>query len=82
MTNNQSALDALYGAQNEQLTEVLAEDGQRLARELSEQFDAYYSNPAASFHEDRIAKKFYEQRLRHLGFKPYPKDGLVTFGVL
>lgn len=79
-TNNQSALDALYGTQNEQLTEALAEAGQRLARELSQQFDMYYANPAASFHDDRIAKKFYEQRLRHLGFKPYPNDGLVTFG--
>ena len=79
-TNNQSALDALYGTQNEQLTEALAEDGQRLARELSEQFDMYYANPAASFHDNAIARKFYEQRLRHLAFKPYPKDGLVTFG--
>lgn len=80
MTNNNDALSALYGTQNEHLTVALAEEDARLARELSDQFDAYYSHPASSFHDDRIAKKFYEQRVRHLGFKPYPNDGLVTFG--
>lgn len=42
--------------------------------------DAYYASPSASFHDNNIARRFYEQRLRHLRFTPYPKDGLVTFG--
>lgn len=42
--------------------------------------DAYYSSPDTSFYDNAIERKFYEQKLRHIGFTPYPKDGLVTFG--
>ena len=80
MTNNQSALDALYGTQNEHIADALAEEGAILADAFLTQMDAYYALPSASFHDDKIAKRFYEQRLRHIGFKPYPQDDLVTFG--
>lgn len=42
--------------------------------------DAYYASPASSFYDDSISRKFYEQKLRHMRFNPYPNDGLVTFG--
>ncbi|TCM89638.1 hypothetical protein EV294_112103 [Paenibacillus sp. BK033] len=42
--------------------------------------DAYYASPASSFYDDKLSRKFYEQKLRHLGYKPYPNDGLITFG--
>jgi hypothetical protein len=54
--------------------------GEQIERDFLEQIDAYYSSPASSFHDNAIAKRFYTQRLNHLGWKPYPKDGLVTFG--
>lgn len=54
--------------------------GDRVEREFIEQLDAYYSDPRSSFYLDRLEKEFYKQRLNHVGFKPYPKDGLVTFG--
>lgn len=79
MTNT-DALDALYGTQNEILHGDIYEQGATLADEFLAQLDAYYASPSASFHDDKISRKFYEQRLRHIGFKPYPKDGLVTFG--
>lgn len=42
--------------------------------------DAYYSSPDTSFYDSAIERKFYEQKLRHIGYKPYPNDGLITFG--
>jgi hypothetical protein len=51
-----------------------------IERDFINQMDAYYASPSTGFHDNRIAKRFYEQRLRHLAWKPYPKDGLVTFG--
>lgn len=51
-----------------------------IEREFLEQLDAYHSDPRSSFYDERIERKFLEQKMRHLAFKPYPKDGLVTFG--
>lgn len=51
-----------------------------IAKKFIEQMDAYYASPSASFHDNMIARRFYQQRLNHLKFKPYPNDGLVTFG--
>lgn len=76
MTTNNDALTALYGDGNESTYE----EGNELAAEFLAQMDAYYAAPTSSFHDDKITRKFYEQRLRHIGFTPYPKDGLVTFG--
>jgi len=73
------ALDVLYGNQSQIHVDQL-EEGAILADAFLTQLDKYYALPIASFHEDGISRKFYEQRLRHIGFKPYPKDGLVTFG--
>jgi len=42
--------------------------------------DAYYASPSTNYYDDGLMRKFYEQKLRHIGFKPYPSDGLVTFG--
>lgn len=74
MTNNTDALNALYG-NSPQPT-----DGEQLAIDFMTQMDAYYSLPSSSFYDNKIERKFYEQKLRHLVFKPYPNDGLVTFG--
>jgi hypothetical protein len=54
--------------------------GNEIEREFTEQLDAYHSDPKSSFYDARIERQFLEQKLRHLAFKPYPKDGLVTFG--
>lgn len=54
--------------------------GATIEREFIEQMDAYYASPTTSFYDNRIERRFLEQKLRHLAFKPYPKDGLVTFG--
>lgn len=54
--------------------------GDKLVHDFLSQMDAYYSSPDTSFYDNAIERKFYEQKLRHIGFKPYPKDGLVTFG--
>lgn len=54
--------------------------GDRVEREFIEQLDAYYSDPRSSFYLDQLEEAFYKQRLNHVGWKPYPKDGLVTFG--
>ena len=78
MTNNNDALTALYGDQNEQLLGDIYEEGTQLAADFIAQMDRYYSAPSASFHDDKVARKFYEQRLNHLGYKPYPNDGLIT----
>lgn len=80
MTQNNDALTALYGDTDTQSLASKHEEGAELAAQFIEQMDAYYASPSASFHDDRISKRFYEQRLRHIGFKPYPQDGLVTFG--
>lgn len=80
MTNNQDALDALYGNTNEQLLGGIYEEGAQLAADFIAQMDAYYASPSSSFYDERIERRFLEQKLRHLAFKPYPKDGLVTFG--
>jgi hypothetical protein len=42
--------------------------------------DAYYASPDTSFYDSTLERKFYEQKLRHIGYKPYPNDGLITFG--
>ncbi|ANS49303.1 MULTISPECIES: PD-(D/E)XK nuclease family protein [Bacillus cereus group] len=47
---------------------------------FQEQLDKYYASPSSGFHDEHLIRKFYEQKLRHLAWKPYPKDGLVTFG--
>lgn len=54
--------------------------GDKLVQDFLVQIDSYYSSPDTSFYDNAIERKFYEQKLRHIGFKPYPKDGLVTFG--
>lgn len=54
--------------------------GERLAAEFAAQLDAYYSSPDTSFYDDGISRRYYEQKLRHIRYVPYPKDGLVTFG--
>lgn len=77
---SQDALDILYRNANGSLLEDKLTEGDELAKQFIEQMDKYYASPSASFHDDKIARRFYEQRLRHLGFTPYPKDGLVTFG--
>jgi hypothetical protein len=51
-----------------------------IAKRFIEQMDAYYASPSSSFHDNNIARRFYQQRLDNLRFKPYPNDGLVTFG--
>lgn len=51
-----------------------------LVRDFEAQVDAYYASPNTSFYDDKLLRRFYEQKLRHLGFKPYPADGLVTYG--
>jgi hypothetical protein len=63
-----------YEEQNEETI------GERIEREFIEQLNTYYAHPKSSFYIDRVERKFYEQKLRHLGFKPYPDDGVVTFG--
>jgi hypothetical protein len=62
------------------LTGVTDDKGATIEREFIEQMDAYYASPTTSFYDNRIEKRFLEQKIRHLAFKPYPKDGLVTFG--
>ncbi|WP_018755166.1 hypothetical protein [Paenibacillus terrigena] len=54
--------------------------GIKLVHDFLTQMDAYYSSPDTSFYDNAIERKFFEQKLRHIGFKPYPNDGLVTFG--
>jgi hypothetical protein len=54
--------------------------GAQIEQEFAEQLDAYYASPASGFHDNRIARSFYEQKLRYLKWNPYPNDGLVTFG--
>ncbi|MCM3784354.1 hypothetical protein M3231_15325 [Neobacillus mesonae] len=54
--------------------------GETLVHDFLTQMDAYYSSPDTSFYDNAIERKFYEQKVRHLGFKPYPNDGLITFG--
>ncbi|MBA4542052.1 hypothetical protein H1164_03935 [Thermoactinomyces daqus] len=54
--------------------------GDRIVREFLEQLDMYYSHPKSNFYIERIEREFYEQKLQHLTFQPYPNDGLVTFG--
>jgi len=54
--------------------------GERLVDEFLTQMDAYYASPNSSFYDDKISRRFYEQKVKHLRFSPYPNDGLVTFG--
>ncbi|MCY9546813.1 hypothetical protein [Lysinibacillus xylanilyticus] len=77
---NNDALTALYGDNNKRILMDKYEEGAELAQLFQSQFDAYYASPTSSFHDNKIARKFYEQRLRHINFTPYPNDGLVTFG--
>lgn len=77
MGNYDNGLDILYG-NSSQIHAQRSEEGSGLADAFITQLDKYYSLPSASFHDDRVARKFYEQRLNHLGYKPYPNDGLVT----
>jgi len=74
LTYNIDAMEALYGSAPQQ------GDGEQLAAEFEAQMDAYYALPSSSFYDNRIERKFLEQKIAHLGFKPYPDDGLVTFG--
>lgn len=80
MTQNNDALTALYGDSNERRLTEIHEEGAELAQLFQSQMDAYYASPQSSFYDNRIERKFLEQKLAHLGFKPYPNDGLVTFG--
>ena len=70
MKTNNDALNELYG-NSPQPT-----DGEQLAIDFMAQMDAYYSLPSSSFYDNKIERKFLEQKLRHIGFKPYPDDGL------
>ncbi|CDN42041.1 hypothetical protein [Paenibacillus sp. P22] len=54
--------------------------GDRLVNDFLTQMDAYYASPASGFYDNAISRRYYEQKLRHLKFTPYPNDGLVTFG--
>lgn len=54
--------------------------GDTLVHDFLTQMDTYYSSPDTSFYDNAIERKFYSQRLAHIGFKPYPNDGLITFG--
>lgn len=74
MKINNDALNELYGNAPQPT------DGEQLAIDFMAQMDAYYSLPSSSFYDNKIERKFLEQKLRHIGFKPYPDDGLVTFG--
>jgi hypothetical protein len=56
------------------------ERGKRIEQEFMEQLDRYYASPTASFYLEDLEREFYEQKIRHLGFTPYPKDGYITFG--
>jgi hypothetical protein len=56
------------------------ERGQTLVDAFLTQMDAYYASPSSSFYDDALSRRFYEQKLRHLGYTPYPNDGLITFG--
>lgn len=67
------ALESLSGNQTQ-------DRGETIAKAFIEQMDKYYSSPNTGFHDNKIAKRFYQQRLDYLKFTPYPKDGLVTFG--
>lgn len=60
--------------------ETAFDRGAEIEREFLAQLDAYYASPASGFHDNRIARTFYEQKLRYLKWTPYPNDGLVTFG--
>lgn len=80
MTQNNDALTALYGDSNERRLIEIHEEGAELAQLFQAQMDTYYASPQSSFYDNRIERKFLEQKLAHLGFKPYPNDGLVTFG--
>lgn len=80
MTQNNDALTALYGDSNERRLTEIHEEGAELAQLFQAQMDAYYASPQSSFYDNRIERKFLEQKLAHLGFKPYPNDGFVTFG--
>ncbi|MFD9274417.1 hypothetical protein ACFWA2_14380 [Bacillus subtilis] len=51
-----------------------------LAQEFIAQLDAYYAHPSSSFYIGKLERRFYKQKVRHLAWKPYPEDGLVTFG--
>jgi len=62
------------------ISQLNTERARKIEREFAEQLDAYYASPASGFHDNAITRKFYEQKLRYLTFKPYPDDGLVTFG--
>lgn len=80
MTQNNDALTTLYGDSNERRLMEIHEEGAELAQLFQAQMDAYYASPQSSFYDNRIERKFLEQKLAHLGFKPYSNDGLVTFG--
>lgn len=79
MIQNNDALNALYGDASATIT-AIHEEGAEIAQAFITQMDAYYAAPNASFHDNKIAKKFYEQRLNHLKYTPYPSDELITFG--
>jgi hypothetical protein len=77
------SLFSKVGAQalRQQIAESNAMDrGERIEQEFLEQLNAFYASPASGFHDNRIARSFYEQKLRYLKWNPYPNDGLVTFG--
>lgn len=76
MTND--ALRALY--ESGDIAMQRTEEGAELANIFIRQMNAYYSLPSSSFYDSKIERKFLTQKLTHLGFKPYPNDGLVTFG--
>lgn len=75
-TNGTTAAAALRAG----LSEFQGSKGDRIVREFLEQIDAYYASPSTGFYDNRIERRYLEQKLRHLAWKPYPNDGLVTFG--
>lgn len=55
-------------------------NGVQVEADFIEQMDAFYASPKSSFYDAKIERRFLEQKLAHLGFTPYPKDGVMTFG--
>lgn len=64
----------------EMMIGIEEDPGARIEREFIEQLNAYYAHPDSSFYDEEIERAFWEQKLRHVRFKSYPNDGLVTFG--
>ncbi|MEH6974971.1 hypothetical protein [Bacillus sp. FSL W8-0848] len=51
-----------------------------IAQAFIDQLDAYYAHPSSSYYIDKLERRFYQQKLQHLGWKPNPDPNIVTFG--